>query len=59
MATLARPGVDAAARARDLPVAPPPATRRQSAEAVGLLVGVLLALLGVALAIGTPVGIGQ
>jgi hypothetical protein len=59
MATLARPSDDAARRVGDMPAGSPPATRRQSAEAIGLLLGILLVLLVLALAIGSPVGIGQ
>ena len=59
MATLARNNDDTTGRARDLEAGPMPVTRRQSAEAVALLLGVLVVLLGVALAVGTPVGIGQ
>ncbi len=58
MATLARPSDHAPERIRDLPAASP-VTRRQSAEAVGLLVGLLLVLLAVALSTGAPIGIGQ
>ena len=53
MASLAPPSDDSMARLRE-PANSPPITRRQSVQAIGLLVIVLLVLFSVALTIGAP-----
>ena len=58
MASLAPPSDDSMARLRE-PANSPPITRRQSVQAIGLLLTVLVFLLSVALIIGAPAVAGR
>jgi len=58
MASLAPLSDDSMARLRE-PANSPPITRRQSVQAIGLLVIVLLVLFSVALTIGAPAMAGR
>ncbi len=58
MASAAQPD-DNAAPLLERTAATLPASRRQSAEAIGLLLAVLVVLLGLALTVGAPPGVGS